>query len=265
MAYMNVKLDKHWSRPAALVACVAAGLLLAGCAPAYGPRGGGYYGGQSQPGYAGAGQCYQGCGVVRDMREVRLNGGSSDGAVLGTVIGAAVGGLLGSKLGRAPAGCGPPCIPWQQGKCVAQRAAEAGRSCRVTGPGSSGRAPLRDTTRRPGQHLASYTTGQRGLRRTMDGCRRDLATRHAQATGNTHCRQVVSTGAWPSAHDADPPVRVRIEAAHAAPDCETARRLGAPGRPRKCCTAKKCFGKARVYITLGYRTSNRLGNVFPRY
>ena len=100
MAYMNVKLDKHWSRPAALVACVAAGLLLAGCAPAYGPRGGGYYGGQSQPGYAGAGQCYQGCGVVRDMREVRLNGGSSDGAVLGTVIGAAVGGLLGSKLGR---------------------------------------------------------------------------------------------------------------------------------------------------------------------
>ena len=78
--------------------CLAvAALLLAGCAPAYNTRQGGYYGGQSG-GYAGSSrQCYQGCGYVRDIREVQL--GSNSNAAVGTVIGAVVGGLLGHQVG----------------------------------------------------------------------------------------------------------------------------------------------------------------------
>lgn len=91
-------------RGAAMLACVVAtAALLAGCEPAYNTRPGGYYGGGQPPppgGYYGgrSNQCYQGCGYVRDIREVQL--GNSNGAALGTVIGAVVGGLLGNQVGK---------------------------------------------------------------------------------------------------------------------------------------------------------------------
>lgn len=89
------------SRQVMLLAWVAAAAaLLAGCDPGYGYNtrpGGGYYGGQSG-GYYGSGrECYQGCGYVRDIREVRL--GNDSNAVVGTVIGAVVGGLIGNQVG----------------------------------------------------------------------------------------------------------------------------------------------------------------------
>lgn len=80
---------------AALVGIVATA-LLAGCGPTYNTRPG--YGGPP-PGYGGSGRnCYQGCGYVRDIREVQL--GSSNNAAVGTVIGAVVGGLLGHQVGK---------------------------------------------------------------------------------------------------------------------------------------------------------------------
>lgn len=91
------------SRVAVLVCVAAGGLLLAGCEPGYNTRPGGYYGGQPSGGYYGGGQnrqCYQGCGYVRDIREVQLNGGNDNGAAIGTVIGAVVGGLLGNQVGK---------------------------------------------------------------------------------------------------------------------------------------------------------------------
>ncbi len=75
------------------------GLLLAGCAPAYSTRPAGYYGGQTR--YQGGDQrCYQGCGYVRDIREVSLGGGNNSDATVGTVIGAIAGGLLGHTVGK---------------------------------------------------------------------------------------------------------------------------------------------------------------------
>lgn len=83
----------------ALACALAAGLLLAGCGPTYGTRPGGPYGGAPNGGYYGGGQqCYQGCGVVQDIREVQLDN-NSDHAALGTVIGAVVGGLIGNQVG----------------------------------------------------------------------------------------------------------------------------------------------------------------------
>lgn len=82
-----------------LLGATAIALLLAGCAPAYPTRPGGYYGGQPQSGgyYQNGGQCYQGCGYVKDIREVRV--GNNNGAALGTVIGAIAGGLIGHQVG----------------------------------------------------------------------------------------------------------------------------------------------------------------------
>lgn len=82
-----------------VVGAAAAALLLAGCAPAYNARPGGYYGGQAQPSgyYQNGRQCYQGCGYVKDIREVRVD--NSNGAALGTVIGAIAGGLIGHQVG----------------------------------------------------------------------------------------------------------------------------------------------------------------------
>jgi outer membrane lipoprotein SlyB len=106
-----VSLNKATRTPAMLACAAATALLLAGCDPAYNTRPGGYYGGQpsggyygGQPnnGYYGGGanqQCYQGCGYVRDIRQVQL-GGSSNNAAIGTVIGAVVGGLLGNQVGK---------------------------------------------------------------------------------------------------------------------------------------------------------------------
>jgi outer membrane lipoprotein SlyB len=87
-------------RVAMLTCAVAAAVLLVGCEPAYNTRPG--YG-QPPPtgGYYGGGrsnQCYQGCGYVRDIREVQL--GNNNSAAVGTVIGAVVGGLLGNQVGK---------------------------------------------------------------------------------------------------------------------------------------------------------------------
>ena len=88
-------------RSLAMLACVAVAGLLAGCEPAYNTRPGPYgYNSPPPPGYyQGGRQCYQGCGYVRDIREVQL-GGNSNGAAVGTVIGAVVGGLLGHQVGK---------------------------------------------------------------------------------------------------------------------------------------------------------------------
>ncbi|HJR10483.1 MAG TPA: glycine zipper 2TM domain-containing protein [Rhodanobacteraceae bacterium] len=105
-----VKIPKPMRRAAMLACAVATAALLAGCEPAYNTRPGyggqpspqgGYYGGQppSQGGYYGGNQqCYQGCGYVRDIREVQL--GNNNSAAVGTVIGAVVGGLLGHQVGK---------------------------------------------------------------------------------------------------------------------------------------------------------------------
>jgi outer membrane lipoprotein SlyB len=88
---------RHAWQTVALLACLAAVILsLAGCEPAYTTRPHAYYGGQ--PNGYGGGQCYQGCGYVRDIRQVRLGNGSN--AAVGTVIGAVVGGLLGNQVGK---------------------------------------------------------------------------------------------------------------------------------------------------------------------
>lgn len=83
----------------AMLACAAvAALLLAACAPTYNTRPGPYGG---PPAYSGgnSSQCYQGCGYVRDIRQVQL-GNSGSGAAIGTVIGALVGGALGNQVGK---------------------------------------------------------------------------------------------------------------------------------------------------------------------
>ncbi|HEX7325095.1 MAG TPA: glycine zipper 2TM domain-containing protein [Rhodanobacteraceae bacterium] len=81
---------------------VLSAALLAACAPQYNTRPGGYYGAQPPSGgyYGRSAQCAQGCGYVRDIREVRLDGGNDSGAALGTVLGAVVGGLLGNQVGK---------------------------------------------------------------------------------------------------------------------------------------------------------------------
>lgn len=83
---------------AMLISIVAAALLLAACGPTYTTRPG--YGGQPGGYYNGGRPCYQGCGYVRDVREVQLGSGNSNGAAVGTVIGAVVGGLLGHQVGK---------------------------------------------------------------------------------------------------------------------------------------------------------------------
>lgn len=91
---------RRFTRSALALACAACvAVLLAGCEPAYNTRPGGYYGGQPGGYYGGGRQCYQGCGYVRDIRQVQL-GDNSNGAAIGTVIGAVVGGLLGNQVGK---------------------------------------------------------------------------------------------------------------------------------------------------------------------
>ncbi|HEU0277779.1 MAG TPA: glycine zipper 2TM domain-containing protein [Rhodanobacteraceae bacterium] len=88
-------------RPLAVGTCLVAGsLLLAGCAPTYNARPGGYYGSPPTGYQRESRQCYQGCGYVRDIREVALANNNNNGAAVGTVIGAVVGGLLGHTIGK---------------------------------------------------------------------------------------------------------------------------------------------------------------------
>lgn len=78
-----------------------AAVALAACAPAYNTRPDGYYGSGQGGYYSRADQrCYQGCGRVRDIRQVWLGDRDNDGAVLGTVIGAVLGGAIGHQVGR---------------------------------------------------------------------------------------------------------------------------------------------------------------------
>ncbi len=93
-----MKIPKAMRRAAMLACAVAAAALLAGCGPTYNTRPG--YGQPPPPSgyYGGGGQCYQGCGYVRDIRQVQL--GNNNGAAVGTVIGAVVGGLLGHQVGK---------------------------------------------------------------------------------------------------------------------------------------------------------------------
>jgi outer membrane lipoprotein SlyB len=91
-----VKYRKASRHVVTFVVALAAALLLAGCEPAYNNTRPGY--GPSGGYYGGGRQCYQGCGYVRDIREVQL--GNDSGAAVGTVIGAVVGGLLGHQIGK---------------------------------------------------------------------------------------------------------------------------------------------------------------------
>jgi outer membrane lipoprotein SlyB len=84
----------------ALMVLAMVALMLAGCETSpprtrYGP---GYQSGPPPSGYYRGGGCYQGCGYVRDIREVELGNGSH--ATIGTVIGALVGGALGNQVGK---------------------------------------------------------------------------------------------------------------------------------------------------------------------
>lgn len=97
MSIRSLQRGKRRRLLAALAGGAISAVLLAGCAPAYNTRPG--YGGQPGGYYGGGQQCYQGCGYVRDIREVQLRQ-SNNGAVLGTVIGALVGGALGNQVGK---------------------------------------------------------------------------------------------------------------------------------------------------------------------
>lgn len=101
MSRQSFKEKPAHRRSVALVCLAVATLLLAGCAPAYNTRPGGYYGGQ--PGgshYGGGRQCYQGCGYVRDIRQTQLRQNNNNSAALGTILGVVVGGLLGNTVGK---------------------------------------------------------------------------------------------------------------------------------------------------------------------
>lgn len=95
MLKRSIREYRQLARPVVTLAGVLGiALLCAGCTPAYNTRPG-YYGGQ--PGGYRSSQCYQGCGYVQRIQEVRV--GNQNGAVLGTVIGAVVGGLVGHQVG----------------------------------------------------------------------------------------------------------------------------------------------------------------------
>jgi outer membrane lipoprotein SlyB len=84
----------------ALTVAMVGGLGLAGCVTApYGHDG--YnrnYQGQ-QNNYNRPARC-QSCGVVEDVQQVYLEGGSGNGGTLGAIIGAVAGGVLGNQVGK---------------------------------------------------------------------------------------------------------------------------------------------------------------------
>ncbi|MDW2982510.1 MAG: glycine zipper 2TM domain-containing protein [Rhodanobacter sp.] len=88
----------------ALATAMAAGLALAGCATSpYGNNRGydrGYQGQQSGYGYGSRNARCQTCGVVQEVQQVYLDGGSGNGGTLGAIIGAVAGGVLGNQVGK---------------------------------------------------------------------------------------------------------------------------------------------------------------------
>lgn len=100
-----MKHGKHEFARRFLVMVVMAGfaaLMLSGCEPyptrssSYGGPGYGYPPPPPSPRVA---DCYNDCGVVRDIRQAYTRGNQQD-ATVGTVIGAVVGGALGSTIGK---------------------------------------------------------------------------------------------------------------------------------------------------------------------
>ncbi|MEO6967406.1 MAG: glycine zipper 2TM domain-containing protein [Rhodanobacteraceae bacterium] len=100
--------SKHGYARKLLVLGVMAGsaaFALAGCEPypaqttrySSGP---GYYNNGYQQPPPPPQSCYNRCGVVRDIRQVYVNGGNNNNATLGTVLGAVVGGVLGNQVGH---------------------------------------------------------------------------------------------------------------------------------------------------------------------
>lgn len=84
------------TRKLALATAMTGGLALAGCAtpPSYN---GGY---QSQQGsYSNRPARCQSCGVVQEVQQVYVDGGSN-GGTLGAIIGAVAGGVLGNQVGK---------------------------------------------------------------------------------------------------------------------------------------------------------------------
>lgn len=81
----------------ALAATMTAGLALAGCATGlYGNNG---YQGQSR-GYSNQPARCNTCGVVQEVQQVYVQGGSGNGGTLGAIIGAVAGGVLGNQVGK---------------------------------------------------------------------------------------------------------------------------------------------------------------------
>lgn len=86
----------------AFVALATAGVALGGCVTAPYGNGGNYNRGyQGQQGGYGSrnGRC-QTCGVVQDVQQVYIGGGSGNGGTLGAIIGAVAGGVLGNTIGK---------------------------------------------------------------------------------------------------------------------------------------------------------------------
>ncbi len=81
-----------------LAATMTAGLALAGCATQpYGNNNGSYQG-QSR-GYSNQPARCSNCGIVQEVQQVYVQGGSN-GGTLGAIIGAVAGGVLGSTVGK---------------------------------------------------------------------------------------------------------------------------------------------------------------------
>ncbi|MEO6800246.1 MAG: glycine zipper 2TM domain-containing protein [Rhodanobacter sp.] len=82
----------------ALAATMTAGLALAGCVTQpygnnrpYQDRSAGY---SNQPARCNT------CGVVQEVQQVYIQGGSGNGGTLGAIIGAVAGGVLGNQVGK---------------------------------------------------------------------------------------------------------------------------------------------------------------------
>lgn len=84
----------------AMAAAFSGALAMAGCASQPYGNSGRYdrgYGQSSQ--YGGSTRCAN-CGVVQEVQQVYLDGGSGNGGTLGAIVGAVAGGLLGNTIGK---------------------------------------------------------------------------------------------------------------------------------------------------------------------
>jgi len=86
----------------ALAAAMSAGLALAGCATSPYGSNGSYNRGYpvQQDGYGDRNVRCQTCGVVQEVQQVYIDGGSGNGGTLGAIIGAVAGGVLGNQVGK---------------------------------------------------------------------------------------------------------------------------------------------------------------------